>query len=573
MNPINPMNTPGSPELSLLWPPGIETTTRGTGLSASTQRDLSLGPVLDALCAGYVRAADLQELLATLTTDLDVIRFRQDVLEDLLDAPALVARFEAFLPKANALDRYVYFPSRDQTPLHEVIWRIGQLELYVECVQILYATCESAGAAMRSAGLRRLRDVIKQIHDDPQFDQLARTLPDLAAQVRGAVSVTIGVNLDDSLRPVEATLLAVNKQRFHGASFSLIGALLGRSGPQDEWEGIAQLHAMPRPTAVTSSMGLDNPMLHPLFRDLADVLKQVTKPVAAALERYQRINVRFLDRLRTDLAFYLGAARLIERLRRSGLPVCKPELAPAEDRICEVEDAYNVYLALRLMGTDAARPIGGAMVLNDVWFGETGRILILTGPNRGGKTTYTQAVGLIHVLAQAGLHVPGSRARISPVDAIYTHFPVEEDPQAEAGRLGEEAQRLSVIFERATRYSLILLNESLATTSPGEGLYLARDLVRALRLLGARAIYATHLHELAADLDDLNESTPGDSAAASLVARVLESSETGNGVRQTYKIVPGPPLGKSYAREIASRYGISFEQLQHRLHERGINGS
>ncbi len=571
MNLMNPMNSSSSPDLSLLWPPGSNTTPHGERLSASAQRDLSLGPVLDALSAGYARAADLQELLATLSTDPAVIRYRQDVFEDLLDAPGLASRFEAFLPKANALDRYVYFPSRDQTPLHEVIWRIGQLELYVECVQILYATCESARAEIRSAGLRRLRDMITGLHDDPQFDQLARTLPDLAAPVRGAVSVTIGVNLDDHLRPVQATLLAVNKERFHGASFSLIGALLGRTDPQGEWEGLAQLHAMPRPTAATSSLGLDNPLLHPLFRDLADVLKQVTKPVAAALERYQRINVRFLDRLRTDLAFYLGAARLIERLRRSGLPVCKPELASLDERICDLDDAYNLYFALRLIGADGPRDVREAMVLNEVRFGPDGRILILTGPNRGGKTTYTQAVGLIQVMAQAGLYVPGSRARISPVDAIYTHFPVEENPQAEAGRLGEEAQRLGVMFERATRYSLVLLNESLATTSPGEGLYLARDVVRALRLLGARAIYATHLHELAADLDELNRSTPGDSAASSLVARVIEVSETGNGLRQTYKIEPGPPIGKSYAREIASRYGISFEQLRRLMHERGVD--
>ncbi|WP_162909606.1 MutS-related protein [Aggregatilinea lenta] len=570
---MNLMNPPDSAGLSLLWPPDTDATPHGERLSAGAQRDLSLGPVLEAFSAGYTRAADLQELFGTLCTDPAVIRYRQDVLDDLLEAPALATRFEAFLPKANALERYVYFPSRDQTALHEVIWRIGQLELYVECVQILHATCEAAGVGIRSAGLRRLRDTIASQHDDPQFEQLARTLPDLAAQVRGAVSVTIGVNLDDHLRPVEATLLAVNKERFHGASYSLIGALLGRAGPQGEWEGLAQLHAMPRPTAESARLGMDNPMLHPLFRDLADVLKQVTKPVAAALERYQRINVRFLDRLRIDLAFYLGAARLITRLRRSGLPVCRPELAPRDERICEVDDAYNLYLALRVIGMGEPHDVSDTVVLNGVRFDADGRILILTGPNRGGKTTYTQAVGLIQVMAQAGLYVPGRRARISPVDAVYTHFPVEENPQADAGRLGEEAQRLGVIFERATRYSLILLNESLATTSPGEGLYLARDLVRALRLLGARAVYATHLHELAADLETLNGSTPGDSAAASLVARVVENPAGQGGVRQTYRIEPGPPIGKSYAREIAARYGISFEQLRRRLHDRGLNGA
>jgi DNA mismatch repair ATPase MutS len=209
------------------------------------------------------------------------------------------------------------------------------------------------------------------------------------------------------------------------------------------------------------------------------------------------------------------------------------------------------------------------MITNDVTFGPEGRIFVLTGPNQGGKTTYTQASGVIQALAQAGLYVPASRARISPVDAIFTHFPVEERPNAESGRLGEEAQRLNDIFSHATRHSLILLNESLSSTSFGESLYLARDIARALRLLGARGIYATHLHELAANVNNLNETSTGDSKLVSVVSLVNENGSDSISTR-TYKIVTGPPMGHSYAREIAARYGISYEQLAQTLRQRGV---
>ncbi len=180
--------------------------------------------------------------------------------------------------------------------------------------------------------------------------------------------------------------------------------------------------------------------------------------------------------------------------------------------------------------------LGQLIVSNDVAFGPEGRIFILTGPNRGGKTTYTQAVGVAQVLFQAGLRVPGAHARISPVDAIYTHFQGEEKPGMDAGRLGEEAKRLSDIFARATRRSLILLNESLSSTSPGESLYLAQDVVRSFRLLGARVIFSTHLHELAADAERINADTPGDSAVASLVAMIAGDAGDGSeGVRRTYR--------------------------------------
>ncbi|MDE2993536.1 MAG: DNA mismatch repair protein MutS, partial [Chloroflexota bacterium] len=192
-----------------------------------------------------------------------------------------------------------------------------------------------------------------------------------------------------------------------------------------------------------------------------------------------------------------------------------------------------------------------------------------TGPNRGGKTTYTRAVGQAQILFQAGLHVPASQARLSPADAIYTHFPRLEEEQLGQGRLDEEAKRLARVFKDATRYSLILLNEVLAGTSAIEALGIAFDAMRGLRLLGARAIYTTHLHELAARADEINAGTPGDALVGSLVAQVEEETSAAQSHHaRTFRIVAGPPRGSSYASEIAEQHGISYPQLEELLQER-----
>jgi DNA mismatch repair ATPase MutS len=190
---------------------------------------------------------------------------------------------------------------------------------------------------------------------------------------------------------------------------------------------------------------------------------------------------------------------------------------------------------------------------------------VLTGPNHGGKTTYIRAVGVAQALCQTGLFVPARAARMSPVDAIYTHFPAREDARPGQGRLDAEADRLAAIFRGATRQSLILLNEALAGTSALEALDLARGVVRALRMLGARGIYVTHLHELAAIVDEINASTPGDGTVASLVA---VAGAGGSLTSRTYRIQPGPPSGTSFAAEIAEQHGISFEQLARLLSDR-----
>lgn len=135
--------------------------------------------------------------------------------------------------------------------------------------------------------------------------------------------------------------------------------------------------------------------------------------------------------------------------------------------------------------------------------------------------------------------------------------------------------RLGKIFEQITRHSLVLLNETLSSTSFNESLYLAQDLVRILRRVGARAMYATHLHELADKADELNASAPGDSKVISVVSSPIDSTALPDGAegKRTYKLEIRPPLGQTYAREIAARYGISYQQLENVLSERGVLSS
>jgi DNA mismatch repair protein MutS len=245
-------------------------------------------------------------------------------------------------------------------------------------------------------------------------------------------------------------------------------------------------------------------------------------------------------------------------------------IAPPDERVCEVEGLYNLQLALHLAGQQPG-DLTGRVITSDSILGARGRIVILTGPNQGGKTTYLQAVGQAHALAQAGLSIPGRQARVSPADAIFTHFPIEERLERGTGRFGDEARRVRAIFEGVTRRSLVLLNETFATTSAGESLYLARDVVRLLRRLGARAIYTTHLHELASDLDQLNASIPGDSAIVSMVAlAVTEGDGEPSETSPRFRIELRPPAGRSYAERIATRYGIALEQLTELLQAREV---
>ena len=260
-----------------------------------------------------------------------------------------------------------------------------------------------------------------------------------------------------------------------------------------------------------------------------------------------------------EILFYIRWAELTEKILKTGMPMCKPEITSYESRDCSFKGVYNLKLAInKVKGEDIN------IIDNDFEFSDEHRIYILTGPNRGGKTIFTQAIGLAMLLAQWGVYVPAGEAVISPCDNIFTHFPADENDTVDLGRLGEESQRLSKIFETATRHSLLLLNESLATTSVAEGVFIAKDVVRVMRYLGTRAIFNTHMHELAASVRDINDEVEGDSRAESLITGVH------NGER-SFKVFIAPPQGVSYAADIAKKYGVTFEQMKNTVDSNKTN--
>jgi DNA mismatch repair protein MutS len=569
----------GMADFSLLCPKGSGAASDGPDstleLSPAATHDLGLDEIIAAFTPDREHQKEIRDLFSRLPRDPGVIAYRQAVLDDLLANPELVERFTSLLPIIDSLFEYrgTYRSHREMTWLHEVVRRTGELQNMIDCFEGMGEILRSVEGNIHSDGLRELREEIRKAQSDPKYQSLVKELPELLSRLRGCTSLTIGVNLDASLRPIQATLLSVNDKPF--TDQSLLNRLFGL---RKDSVGIAPLHSVPRRNVEGSyALPIDpelgwgvEPLMVPLFADLAKVLEKTALPIADQLSQYASLHGKLFMNLRQGLLFYLGAVRFIRRFQKMGLPMCRPQIVPAAERRCEVKDSYNVHLVLKHLELEAGT--GPTVVENDILLGPDGRILILTGPNQGGKTTYIQGVGVLHILAQAGCYVPGKEAFVSPLDHLFTHFPLEEKPDSDAGRFGEEASRLGKIFEQVTRHSLVLLNESLSSTSFGESLYLAQDLVRILRRIGTRAIYSTHLHELANRADELNGSVPGDSKIISVVSSPVDTVETTNGaeVSRTYKLERRPPLGQSYAREIAARYGISYGQLENVLSKRGV---
>ncbi|MCD8022209.1 MAG: DNA mismatch repair protein [Lachnospiraceae bacterium] len=349
--------------------------------------------------------------------------------------------------------------------------------------------------------------------------------------------------------------------------------------------------------AMVPSDSRGGDVIRTLDRAISALLTRTVKKLKTVLSKHVSVSTHTISALIPEFLYYIRWAEYIEKLQNAGFTFCKPQLlgssakAAPEDRSVgkstsaeaervsvetELADAgtansagmtagaslgtremwakglYNLRLAQSLYEKGES---ADTIVPNDLDFCAEHRIYILTGANRGGKTTITQAVGLAFLLAQSGLYVPATSFTFDPVDNIFTHYPADENQTMDLGRLGEESSRFRDLFREATPRSLLLLNESFSTTSFEEGYFIARDVTRILRRLGVRTIYNTHMHKLAIEMDELNQEEGGDSKIASLVVE----AEDGN---RSYRVKVAPPGGKSYAQDIAEKYGVTYRQLE-----------
>jgi len=283
-----------------------------------------------------------------------------------------------------------------------------------------------------------------------------------------------------------------------------------------------------------------------------DIYKSSLRSWKKIVQTYVLENTEFLLNLMPEFEFLVRGTQLLKLLKAKGYSLVAPEIRPMQERAFAATALYNPCVALK---------IDEEIVPNDVIFDENATIYVLTGPNRGGKSVITCAIGLAQVMMQLGMYVPAESAKISPVDGIYTHFPTGAEDTIDKGRLGEECARLGEIFDYVTPNSLVLLDESLSSTGSYEASYIAAEVLGGLAHVGCRCLFSTHLHELAADIDNINQRSK---ESGGVMIDTLVAGIEGDGKR-SFLICRAKPDGKSYARDIAQSYGLTYEKILSRL--------
>ena len=345
-------------------------------LSPAAAHDLGLDEIIAAFTPDREHQKEIRNLFSRLPRDPVVITYRQAVLDDLLANPELVDRFASLLPVIDSLFEYrgTYRSHREMTWLHEVVRRTGELQNMIDCFEGMGEILRSVEGRLHSDGLRELHEEIRKAQSDPKYQSLVKELPELLSKLRGCASITIGVNLDASLRPIQASLLSVNEKPF--TDQTLLSRLFGL---RKDSVGIAPLHSVPRrnvdgPYAlpIDSELGWAvEPMMVPLFADLAKVLERTAIPIADQLSQYAGLHGKLFMDLRQGLLFYLGAIRFIRRFQKMGLPICRPQIVSAEERRSEVKELLQCAPGVETFGIGGWYQTSHCRERHPAWTGRT----------------------------------------------------------------------------------------------------------------------------------------------------------------------------------------------------------
>ncbi|MEO6881253.1 MAG: DNA mismatch repair protein MutS [Mycobacteriaceae bacterium] len=489
-------------------------------------RDLNLDQVVTAITADKAEY-QLTALYWSPLLELDTVGYRQEVFTDLerADVGALVRGFAQLRLAAQSGYRTKEMRENDHGVAHHHRTRffLNAVEQY--CQAVLELADGLRAAACGSRGLTALATHLSGYVDSVAFQALRTEM----GRLQGALS---DVQYVVVLRGDRITVAGYDDELDYGEQ---VAATFARFQPPTD---------TPRPSGRYWEAYAGTGIL--------DLVAQLYPDVFAALDRFCDEHLDYLDpviaRFERDVQFYLAYLDHIAPLRAAGLPFSYPRLS-STDKSEQALDTFDLALAHKLHQDD--NPRATPIVGNDVTLTGPERILVISGPNNGGKTTMARTVGQLHHLARLGCPVPGRDTQLLLCDQIFTHFERVEDATTMTGKLQTELNGLRDTLAAATPASVIILNEIFSSTTAADALFLGRQILERVSALGALSVCVTFLDELAT----LNDHT------VSMVSTVAPHDP----VTRTHKVIRQPADGRAYARAIADKYGLGFDRLVEEL--------
>jgi DNA mismatch repair protein MutS len=481
--------------------------------------DLNLDQIIGAIAARK-EEYNLLPFFHTPVRDADTIRYRHEVMQD-MEKAGLMKGIGAFADKMILVRRYLKLAEKLEFKYHKEGWFLEAALVYCDAISGIKDALDALPLASR--GFTAFREYVRRYAESDEFRSLlrgARSVKDGLSEVKYSIIIQIG---------------KVSVKKYEGeADYSV------------EVEKVFEKFKQGAVHNYLSNLPKGSGMNH-IEAQILDFVARLYPDPFAALDRFCADHSQFVDEtIRTfdrEVQFYISYFEFMADIKLMGLNFCYPQVGASRE--VYDYDGFDLALAYSLRGTD--KPV----ICNDFVLKGSERIIVVSGPNQGGKTTFARTFGQLHYLASLGLPVPGRDARLFLFDQIFTHFEREESIDNLRGKLEDDLFRIHSILAQATSDSILILNEIFASTTLDDAVFLSRKIMSKVMELDALCVWVTFMDELST----LSEKT------VSMVSTVVPE----NPAVRTFKIVRRPADGLVYALSIAEKHRLTYEQIKERI--------
>ena len=464
-------------------------------------------------------------------TDKESVLFRHAVFQDMIRCE-LYKDFMSFQEMMDSLRLMEDQMKRLRLPVMRQRYFLNRMIEYKKHVLYLLDSLEHSD--LRSEGLKQFRKDLSDYAASDEFRKLSEETEDLKIKLQ---EIIFTISIRDNHVTIKKLAPDCLDQE-------------GRTGFEQEiYHFFGQFTKSRTPFPPVGPGGLE---LNPVEEEILNALMTLFPEPFSLLEKYYKKQSSFVPKelvsYHQDMGFYTIWLEYILPKQDAGLSFCFP-------MITEPSAGFVASNCFDLVLTDKMREDVHQVIRNNLVLHPGEHVLVLTGPNQGGKTTYARMIGQLFYLASLGVPVPGSVVKIFLPDHIFTHFERQESQQTLNGKLKDDIVRIHDILERATGSSLILINEMFSSTTLRDADWLAKKILDRVAGIGCFCLYVTFINAL-------SDYLPG---TVSLISQIGE-----DGQKRTYQILRAEPDGKAYAKSMVNQYALTYEAIKERIgtHER-----
>ncbi len=465
-------------------------------------QDLELDTLLHAMARGdeFVFDVAQQALLSGCKNDVAVILYRQAILKDCLTNPAQVRGLYGLMTAVAEETRRKWWILPSDSPGYTLHNSVDLMDTFVGVLLELRLAAEKHVVNFASEGFTSLFAMLRK----ELSEEYLAAVNDHLKELKFREGTLLSAELGDQNEGVNYMLC-----KSHDKKQNWIDRILGNSPAGYTF------HIDPRDEAGGQIV--------------TDMRNRGIVRVAGALAQSADHVMSFFKMLRTELAFYVGCINLHEELSAKGMPIAFPIPRQPGERCHEFRGLYDVSLALTM---------NRGVIGNDV-DADRKNLVIVTGANQGGKSTFLRSIGVAQIMMQCGLFVGAESFSADLCPALFTHYKREEDTTMKSGKFDEELARMSEIADHIVPNCILLFNESFAATNDREGSDIAGQIVRALLEKGAKIFYVTHLYDFASRFFDEKE----------VGTLFLRAERKADGTRP-FRLAEAGPLETSYGEDL-----------------------